>query len=122
MKTVLTGLIAGVVAVCGLIAQQTQSANVTGTWQIDYHDKNGVEVDRPKVTLHQSGDKLTGVFGNRDWKVEGAVTGDAVVFWFHPPQRPDITVKYQGKLEKKDLIRGAMASEVQSGVFTATRE
>ena len=122
MKRVVTGILAGVAAVCGLVAQQTQSANVTGTWQIDYHDKNGVEVDRPKVTLRQSGDKLTGVFGNRDWKVEGTVNPDAVVFWFHPPQRPDITVKYQGKLETKDLIRGTMASEVQSGVFTATRD
>src|SRR6185312_8744789 len=118
MKRVVTGIVAGVAAVCALIAQKAQSANVTGTWQIDYHDKNGVEVDRPKVTLHQSGDRLTGVFGNQDWKSEGTVNGDAVVFWFHPPQRPDITVKYQGKLEKKDLIRGAMASEVQSGVFT----
>ncbi len=43
-------------------------------------------------------------------------------FAFHPPQRPDITVNYQGTLESVNQIRGTMASEVQSGTFVAVRK
>ena len=43
-------------------------------------------------------------------------------FAFHPPQRPDITVRYQGKLESASQMRGTMASEVQSGTFVAVRK
>jgi hypothetical protein len=45
-----------------------------------------------------------------------------VQFAFHPPQRPDITVNYQGTLESVNQIRGTMASEVQSGTFVAVRK
>ena len=96
--------------------------NLSGTWQIEYHDKNGKEVDTPMVSLMQTGSRLEGVFGNKHWKVEGAIAGDEVRFAFHPPQRPDITVQYQGKLESATVIRGTMASEVQSGTFTAVRK
>jgi hypothetical protein len=54
--------------------------------------------------------------------VEGAVVGDQVQFSFHPPQRPDITVRYQGTLESSNQMRGTMASEVQSGTFVAVRK
>ena len=122
MKRVVFAVLTAASALWSLAAQQTPASGISGTWQIEYHDKNGVEVDTPKITLQQSGGKLGGVFGNQDWKVEGTVSGDAIVFWFHPPQRPDITVKYQGRLENKGLIRGTMASEVQSGTFTAVRK
>ena len=99
-----------------------QAPNVTGTWQIEYHDKNGIEVDTPTVTFKQSGDHLEGVFGNQNWKIEGTIVGNAVTFAFHPPQRTGITVKYEGTLETPTRIRGTMASEVQSGTFTAVRK
>jgi len=73
------------------------------------------------VSLMQVGGRLEGVFGNKHWKVDGTVVGDQVTFAFHPPQRPDITVKYQGRLESPTQMRGTMASEVQSGTFVATR-
>jgi hypothetical protein len=51
--------------VCTLAsAQQNPGLDLTGTWQIDYHDDNGVSTSTPKLVLHQTGDKLTGTFGN----------------------------------------------------------
>ena len=118
MKTLLYTLVVCVLAAFSAAAQ----INLSGTWQIEYHDKNGKEVDPPMVSLLQNGGRLEGVFGNKHWKVEGTVTGDQVVFAFHPPQRPDITVRYQGKLESASQMRGTMASEVQSGTFVAVRK
>ncbi len=118
MKKMLCALV-----VCALAALSTPAQmNLSGTWQIEYHDKNGKEVDTPVVTLLQNGGRLDGVFGNQHWKVEGTIVGDEVTFAFHPPQRPDITVRYQGKMESNNQIRGTMASEVQSGTFTAVRK
>jgi len=74
----------------------------SGTWQVEYHDKNGKETDTPMVTILQNGGRLDGVFGKDRWKVEGTVVGDQVQFSFHPPQRPDITVRYQGTLESNN--------------------
>jgi hypothetical protein len=112
--------------VCALatlaVAQTGQNVNLSGTWQIEYHDKNGKEVDTPMVSFLQTGGRLEGVFGNRHWKVEGTVVGDQVTFSFHPPSRPDITVRYQGRLDSATQMRGTMASEVQSGVFVAIKK
>jgi hypothetical protein len=110
------------VVVCALVASAAAETNLSGTWQIEYHDNNGKEIDYPVVSLLQRGDRLEGVFGNKHWKVEGMVARGNVQFSFHPPQRPDITVRYQGALESPDRIRGTMASEVQSGTFVATRK
>ena len=109
--------------VCALAAiSAAAQGNLSGTWQIEYHDKNGKEVDTPMVTLLQNGGRLDGVFGDKHWKVEGTVVGDQVQFAFHPPQRTDITVRYQGTLQSANQIRGTMASEVQSGTFVAVRK
>ncbi len=119
MKTKLScALVVCALAAVAALAQ----CNVSGTWQIVYHDKNGKEVDTPMVSLLQSGGRLEGVFGNQHWKVDGTIVNDQVEFSFHPPQRPEITVKYQGKLESSNEIRGTMASQVQSGTFVATRK
>lgn len=116
MKKLLQGVV-----VCALAAfSAAAQVSLSGTWQIEYHDKNGQEVNHPVVTLVQSGDRLTGEFGNKHWKVEGTVTGSKVQFAFHPPERPDITVRYEGVLEG-NKIRGTMASEMQSGTFVAVR-
>lgn len=109
--------------VCALAAVSALAQNnLSGTWQIEYHDKNGKEVDTPVVTLLQNGGRLDGVFGNQHWRVTGTIAGDQVEFAFHPPQRPDITVHYTGKMESSNQMRGTMASEVQSGTFTAVRK
>lgn len=111
------------VAVCALASLPALAqTDVSGTWQIEYHDKNGQEVDHPVITLLQHGERLDGVFGNKHWKIEGTVKAGKVQFSFHPPQRPDITVRYQGNLESPSQIKGTMASEVQSGTFVAVRK
>jgi hypothetical protein len=118
MKKLLYTLVVCALATFSVAAQMSLS----GTWQIEYHDKNGKEVDTPMVSFLQSGGRLEGVFGDKHWKLEGTVVGDQVQFAFHPPQRPDITVRYTGKLESANQIRGTMASEVQSGKFVAVRK
>ena len=118
MKQLLYTLVVCALAAVTAVAQ----TGLSGTWQIEYHDKNGKEVDTPMVTLLQNGTRLDGVFGKEHWKVEGSVVGDQVQFSFHPPQAPDVTVRYQGTLESVNQIRGTMASEVQSGTFTAVRK
>jgi hypothetical protein len=122
MKKLLHTLLVCAFAALTVAAQAEQPVNLSGTWQIEYHDKNGKEVDTPMVSLMQVGGRLEGVFGNKHWKVDGVVVGDQVTFAFHPPQRPDITVRYQGRLESATQMRGTMASEVQSGVFVAIRK
>lgn len=106
----------------GLTAQVSQNVNVSGTWQIEYHDKNGKEVDTPRISLMQSGGRLEGVFGNQHWKVQGTLVGDRIQFSFSPPKHPEVTVRYEGTLEAANRMRGTMASEVQPGTFTAVRK
>ena len=118
MKKLLCTLVVCALAAISAAAQ----VSLSGTWQIEYHDKNGKEVDYPMVSFLRNGGRLEGVFGDKHWKVEGTVTGDQVRFAFHPPQRPDITVRYEGKLESANQMRGTMASEVQSGIFVAVRK
>lgn len=120
-KLLYTALVCALAALAAM-AQAQPNVNLSGTWQIEYHDNNGKEVDTPMVSLLQTGGRLEGVFGNQHWKVEGTVVGDQVTFAFHPPSRPDITVKYQGRLESATQMRGTMASEVQSGSFVAIRK
>jgi hypothetical protein len=110
-------------AVCALAAfSAAAQVSLSGTWQIEYHDKNGKEIDYPMISFLQNGGRLEGVFGDKHWKVEGTIDGNRVQFAFHPPQRPDITVRYQGTLESANQMRGTMASEVQSGTFLAVRK
>jgi hypothetical protein len=106
----------------GIAAQSNQMANATGTWQIEYHDKNGSEVNTPMVSLLQSNGRLDGVFGNQHWKVQGMLAGDQVRFSFSPPNHPEVTVRYQGTLDSPTQMHGTMASEVQSGTFRATHK
>ncbi len=118
MKKLLYTLVVCALALFPMAAQ----VNVSGTWQIEYHDSNGKEIDDPMITLLQNGGRLEGVFGDKHWKVEGTVIGDQVQFWFHPPQNMQVTVRYTGKIESTNQLRGTMASEVQHGTFVAVRK
>jgi len=121
MKQTLFAVLLGAVLSFGIAAQTGQTVNLTGTWQIEYHDNNGKEVDTPVVTLLQSSGRLEGVFGNQHWKVQGTLAGDQVTFFFSPPKHPEVTVRYRGTLDSPAKMHGTMASEVQSGNFVATR-
>ncbi|SPE31808.1 exported hypothetical protein [Candidatus Sulfopaludibacter sp. SbA3] len=122
MKMLRYALCVCVLASLGAFAQTDQKVNLSGTWQIEYHDKNGKEVDTPMVTFLQTGGRLEGVFGDKHWRLEGTVVGEQVQFLFHPPGHPEVTVRYQGKLESAGQMRGTMVSEVQSGTFVASRQ
>jgi hypothetical protein len=122
MKQTLTAALLGSILLFGIAAQTSQTANLSGTWQIVYRDNNGKEVDTPVISLFQSNGQLEGVFGNQHWKVRGTLAGDRVSFSFSPPQRPEITVRYSGTLDSPTKMHGTMASEVQSGSFVATRK
>ncbi|HWC95473.1 MAG TPA: hypothetical protein VG456_01955 [Candidatus Sulfopaludibacter sp.] len=121
MKKTLYTLLVCALAATAAFSQTDQKVNLSGTWQIEYHDKNGKEVDTPMITFLQTGGRLEGVFGNKHWRVEGVFAGDQVQFLFHPAGHPEINVRYQGKLDAKGEIRGTMVSEVQSGTFVAVR-
>ena|ERR1035438_1767202 len=122
MKTLHYALSVCALAAMAARAQTEPKVNPSGTWQIEYHDKNGKEVDMPMVTFLQNGGRLEGVFGDKYWRLEGSVVGDQVQFFFHPPGHPDVTVKYQGRLDSSVRMGGTMASEVPSGTFVATRK
>ncbi len=122
MRKTLLALSVCALAALAAFAQTDPKLNLSGTWQIEYHDKNGKEVDTPMITFLQSGGRLEGVFGDKHWKVEGTVAGGQVEFWFHPPVRPDVIVRYSGRVESAGAMRGTMVSAVQSGTFTAVRK
>ena len=122
MKPCFFAVLLAAILTLGTVAQMNQNVNLTGTWQIEYHDNNGKEVDTPMISLLQSNGRLEGVFGNQHWKVQGALTGNQISVSFSPPKHPEVTVGYQGTLESATQMRGTMASPVQSGTFVATRK
>ena len=122
MKKAAFAVLLGAILTLGIRAQSNQNINLTGTWQIEYHDHNGREVDTPMISLLQSNGRLDGVFGNQHWKVQGTLVGDQVTFSFSPPKHLEITVRYQGTLDSAQRMHGTMVSQVQSGTFVATRK
>jgi hypothetical protein len=122
MNRIWVTILAGSLLPFAVTAQPKQPVNLTGTWQIEYHDKNGKEVDTPTISLLQADGRLDGVFGNKHWKVQGALEGKQVRFSFSPPGHPEVTVRYQGTVDSPTEMHGTMASEVQSGTFTAKRK
>jgi hypothetical protein len=122
MKQALLTVLIGAALALGITAQSNPTANVTGTWQIEYHDNNGKEVDTPMISLLETGGRLEGVFGNQHWKVQGALAGGQLEFSFSPPQHSEVVVRYRGTLDSPTKMHGTMASQVQSGTFVATRK
>jgi hypothetical protein len=115
--------------VCALAsAQQNPGTGLTGTWQIDYHDDNGVSTSAPKLVLHQTQDKLTGTFGNLDWPVVGVVDGNHIVFTFVAFGRDrnegaiSDTVFYWGTIDNASKMGGRMKNPKEAGNWTATRK
>src|SRR5690242_11598643 len=108
MKTFRSLLFACALVAAAPLPQTQPNPNLSGTWQIEYHDRNGQEVSTPFVSFVQTGGHLDGVFGEKHWRVEGSVSGDRVQFSFHPAGHPDVTVKYQGRMESSTRIRGDM--------------
>jgi hypothetical protein len=78
---------AGVCLLAGLtttiaLRGQPKGIDLSGTWQIDFQDDNGVSHSSPTLILKQEPDRLTGTFGKYAWPVIGAVDRNNVVFSF----------------------------------------
>src|SRR5271165_3818666 len=109
-------ILAGLCLLAGLtltfaVHGQPKGVDLTGNWQIDFHDDNGVANSSPKLVLEQDGDKLTGTFGKYDWPVIGAVDHNNVVFTFvafgHEGGRQiSDTVFYWGTIDDAGKMRG----------------
>ena len=106
---------------------QLSGVDLTGTWQIDYHDDNGVSTSTPKLVLKQEADKLTGYFGKFNWPVIGAVDHNTVVFTFlafgHEGGREiSDTVFYWGTVDASGALHGRMKNPKEAGNWTAARQ
>ena len=115
-------------ALSGAARAQTKATNLAGTWQIDFHDDNGVSHSSPKLVLTQTGDKLTGTFGLYSWPVIGAIDGNSVVFTFvafgHEQGRQiSDTVFYWGNIDPSGVkMKGRMKNPKEAGDWIATRQ
>ena len=129
MKVLL--IAAGVCLLAGLtltfaVRGQATGVDLTGTWQIDFHDDNNISHSSPKLVLKQEGDKLTGTFGKFDWPVIGTVDHNNVVFSFvafgHEGGRQiSDTVFYWGVIDNTGKMRGRMKNPKEAGNWTADR-
>jgi hypothetical protein len=124
MKKLILTLIA-----CALAsAQQNPGLDLSGTWQIDYHDDNGVSTSTPKLVLHQAGDKLTGTFGNLDWPIIGTIDGNRIIFTFVAFGRDrnegaiSDTVFYWGTIDNASKMEGRMKNPKEAGNWTAAKQ
>ncbi len=89
-------------------ADSTQSANVSGNWQISWQGRRGSE----KGTLHlqQDGDKLTGSFegprGSSD--LTGTVQGGNISFNVQMQGRRTMTLAFSGTLDGTSKMSGTI--------------
>lgn len=129
MNKILLAAVVCLLASIGLnpaINAQNKPVNLSGTWQINFNDDNGVSRSSPKLVLTQSGDKLTGTFGLYDWPVVGAVDGNHVVFSFvayghEKGQAISDTVFYWGTIENGVKMKGRMKNPKEAGDWIANR-
>jgi hypothetical protein len=103
------------------------ATDLTGTWQINYQDDNGVSTSNPILVLHQTDGKLTGTFGNLDWPVIGTVDGNHVVFTFVAYGREDgrpisDTVFYWGTVDETGKMKGRMKNPKEAGEWVAAKK
>ena len=122
---------AGVCLLAGItltfaVRGQPARVDLTGTWQIEFQDDNGISHSSPKLVLKQAPDKLTGTFGKFDWPVIGAVDRNNVVFSFvafgHEGGRQiSDTVFYWGAIDSAGKLHGRMKNPKEAGNWIATR-
>jgi hypothetical protein len=125
-------IVAGVCLLAGMtltfaVRGQPTSLNLTGAWQIEFHDDDGVSQSSPELILKRESDKLTGTFGKFGWPVIGAVDGNNVVFSFvafgHEGGREITdTVFYWGAIDSAGNMRGRMKNPKEAGNWIATRK
>ena len=98
-------------------------ADVTGTWQMDVQTDQGS--GSPTFVLRQAGEKVTGTYNGMLGKadVHGTVRGDELVIEFETDALGDkATVRYVGKLEGNDKVKGKVTLGDVGGTFTGTKK
>ena len=106
-------------------AAQAATVDVTGKWAFTVQTEAGTGT--PTVTLKQEGEKLTGHYSSQtlgEADLTGTVKGQDIVFSFTAnAQGTNLEVKYSGKIEDKDSLKGTVdLGGLGSGTFTAKRQ
>ncbi len=100
------------------------AADVSGRWNLSVESEAGS--GNPTFVFKQEGDKLTGTYSGQlgDAKVTGTVNGETVEFWFEAsPSGDKITVKYTGKLQGTNKIKGDIDfGGLGKGTFTGEKK
>jgi hypothetical protein len=126
-RTLLVCAIASTALMSRLDAQKRSGADLTGTWQIQFQDDNGVSTSNPKLVIQQTGDKLTGTFGKLDWPIIGVVDRNHVVFTFtaHGSEGGHAisdTVFYWGTVDESGKMKGRMKNPKEAGEWVAAKK
>jgi hypothetical protein len=105
---------------------QNKPLSLTGTWQIQFQDDNGISISSPKLVIKQEGDKLTGTFGKFEWPIVGTVDGHHMVFTFTAHAQANgkpvsDTVFYWGEVDAHGNIKGRMKNPKEAGDWVASR-
>jgi hypothetical protein len=107
-----------------LTAALTLAADVSGKWRFEVETEMGS--GSPTFDLKQDGEKLSGTYKGvlGEAPVTGTVKGDDVEISFEAsPQGQKITVKYMGKLDGPDKIKGSVdLGGFGKGTFTGQKE
>jgi hypothetical protein len=108
----------------GLSSQAFAPPDLSGRWLIEYHDDNGVEVDHPRLVLHQSGQNLEGTFGDKNWPVKGRILANHLEFSYtgFASNGSSGTVNAQAFIQSAAKLTGRMMSPLNGGTFTALKQ
>jgi hypothetical protein len=108
----------------GFAVQAYAPPDLSGTWLIEYHDDNGVEVDHPKLVLHQNGQNLDGTFGSKNWAVKGRIQANHLEFSYtgYASDGSSGTVNAQAFIQSPAKLTGRMMSPLNGGTFTAVKQ
>jgi len=100
------------------------AADVTGKWRFEVETSAGS--GSPLFDLKQDGEKLTGTYTGAlgEAPVTGTVKGDDVEITFEvSPTGEKLVVKYTGKLEGADKIKGTVdLGGMAKGTFTGEKQ
>jgi len=107
-----------------LTAALALAADVTGKWRFEVETSAGS--GSPTFDLKQDGEKLTGTYSGAlgEANVTGTVKGDDVEITFEAsPTGEKVVVKYTGKLDGADKIKGTVdLGGLAKGTFTGEKQ
>jgi hypothetical protein len=109
--------------VCCAFARQTNSPDVTGTWELTVETPQGT--GNPSIVLKQDGEKITGVYKGRFGEVnlEGTIKGNDITFSITVnAQGTELTITYRGKVEQDSMSGSVDFGGFAEGTWTGKRK